>query len=331
MTLFIGSQFGATALYPNEVFMHLVEISDFDTGIGQDPPASGRIRVTYARTDPGIPATRLDELVNTDFPEPPGNVDILILGVDTNFYLEVSPGDFRYITEWIGVVLQRTDPRNTTGSILVVYDTTQCGDQGPWVVGESGNQTSLPPSGVLDHELAHAHDHATGTAASTGDQQERNARADETPLRDQLGIERRSLTNGDGGCGGGTVNCCMVASVASGSTYSRLVCSLRQTRDHFLRRTEVGFDLFERLHSDYYAFSPQVCTLMGESGELKEMVATYLVEPLVNALELVRLRALSEREPDGLARAFSDGLARCRALAALDRCSIWTENPGNLL
>src|SRR4029079_6934325 len=86
---------------------------------------------------------------------------------------------------------------------------------------------------------------------------------------------------------GGGNDCCIVATVASGSAISVEVALLRAVRDGLLRKSEVGYAFFETLHHDYYSFSPQVCTLMAGRPGLPAFVLDGFVRPLVYVLGLI--------------------------------------------
>ena len=99
-----------------------------------------------------------------------------------------------------------------------------------------------------------------------------------------------------------------MASIATGSGSAELN-SLRQLRDRFLRRSEIGYDFFERLHYDYYAFSPEVCRAMAGDPDLVDDIATYYVRPLTASLNLAHDRLLGGRGPAALGARFADGIA----------------------
>lgn len=312
MTLYILDQLpGSDPVFPDRVGAHLIEISDMDTGYGEDPDVAGLIEVTYARTQNGIPPQRLDDLVNTDFPEPPGARDILIAGVDHDFAVTLSDGTMTTINFVSGTALRPGQGSNTTATILVIYDTSQCNGDGYWVVDSNGDPTNFRSSVLLYHELSHAHDFAQGSTTST----EPDAHADENDMRAQVGDTLRHATDHQGACGGGDTSCCMVASVATGSAYSAEVAALRRLRDSLLRTTDVGHDFFERLHYQYYAFSPQVCSAMARDPHLHDCIRSYVVEPLVVVLETLRSYAVVAAGPTEVGRVF----ARAVRGSALDR------------
>ena len=68
-------------------FVHLSVIANLDAGLGLAPAVGNLQQVTYAQTDPGIPPTRLNTLVNTAFGVNPAGTDIIILAVNGTFTL----------------------------------------------------------------------------------------------------------------------------------------------------------------------------------------------------------------------------------------------------
>ena len=147
--------------------------------------------------------------------------------------------------------------------------------------------SGFPSTAIIFHELSHCFHFVTGTTVATGVAEEVAAQNDENLMRDQLGIDHRNAASHTGGCGGGPTGCCVVASVSSGSPYSTEVNRLRVFRDHFLRRGRVGHDFFDRLHYDYYAFSPEVLRAMSHSKVLHRVVRDDLVNPLLAGLAVV--------------------------------------------
>ena len=135
-------------------------------------------------------------------------------------------------------------------------------------------------------------------------------------MRDQLGIDHRDATNHCSGAGCAS-NCCIVASVATGSAYSSEVNALRRVRDEALRRSEVGFDFFEHLHYDYYSFSPQVVAMMQGDEELRERIAAALVVPLTQCLKLLCFYRDGQPGAADLGERFLEQLADCPELHSL--------------
>ena len=304
MALYVARDDGTGSFFPDEGLIDLVQIADLDLGFGQvdDQSDTKGIRITYDRSDSGIPPQRLDDLVNEISYS---GVDIVVFPVDSTFVLTEGIA----ITEIVGVALPLGHELNPTPDDLVVfYDTGQCGGDGYWVDAEGGGRTDFPRPVALYHELAHSFRDATGTSEEDLEVEEQAATRDENDMREQQGIPHRDVTSHDGGCGGGLTACCVVASVASGSPYSAQVNALRLIRDKFLRRGRVGEDFFRRLHYDYYAFSPEVCRLMARSRSVHGLVRDRVVYPLILGLELVRAYGERRGEEATLGRLLSEGL-----------------------
>lgn len=312
MTIFVQTDAtgaGAGGLDANQAAVDLAITANGDTGLGVGAVVGNRQPVTYVRTDPGIPPTRLDNLVNTAFNPDyglgagPQAVPIVILAVLANFTLNNGA----LITNVGGTALAPSNSGlagatlNNTTDCLVIYDTSQSNGNGYCAArAGTGGTLDLPTSNpvILYHELSHAFRIVTNalqalTAVCNPSSPEENAAiTDENDLRNQIaaasgttavlrdpGIHCGAL------CGGGGGSCCIVASVSSGSPLSDEVAALRRVRDGFLRKSEIGFAFFETLHRDYYAFSPQVCTLLARHpSTLRPLVLEGFVRPLVSIL-----------------------------------------------
>lgn len=313
MTLFIqsdGGTAGTGSVFPDRASTHLIAISNMDTGYGEIAgPAPNLIQVTYARTDPGVCAQRLDQLVNTDFPGTAGNIDILVVAADINFTLNdgsLLGGGFNIPPN----TMSGSVNLNPTNSSLVLYDTSDNGGTGICLQREGGGlDLESPASVILYHELSHALRTCTSatldvteTDCADASDEEAAAITDENDMRDQIGVARREPDNHCGSLGCQSTSCCVVASIACGSPFAGEVNALRQLRDRNLRKSEIGFDFFERLHADYYQFSPRVVTMMGTDSPLRGFIRTYFVRPLVSALELVHSHTIDHVPPEELER-----------------------------
>jgi len=274
MTLFIRKDDGTGDFFPDRGGIDLIAISVMDTGYGEDDSDPDWIEVTYSRNETGPTPDRLDELVNS-ITDP-----IRVFPVDSSFALS----DGTLISSVAGVAMKPTSANNPQpGEISTIYDTSDCEGAGWCVFASNGDEISFPSSVILYHELSHCLHFATGVTTS-----EPLAETDENDMRDVLGITHRDVDNHSGGCGGCPSVCCIVASISTGSAFSDEVCRLRNLRDSILRRGAVGTDFFDRLHSDYYAFSPQVCQTMAVSSRILDIVRERFVAPLVCGLELIR-------------------------------------------
>lgn len=336
MTMFIQNDAtgaGAGNVDPNQGFVDLTLIANLDTGLGLGAQAGNQQPVIYARTDNGIPATRLDNLVNTNFTPDyglgngPQAVNIIVIPAGANFVFN----DGAVITAVAGRALAPSNSNlagaglNTTNNCLVIYDTSQANGNG-YCVARAGTGGTIdlgfPGSALLYHELSHAfrivNDNLQAlTAGCNPSSPEENAAITEendqrTQLANQAGnpavLRDPGIHCGQAGpCaggGGGGSSCCIVASVASGSALSEEVNSLRSVRDGLLRKTEVGFFFFQSLYQDYYGFSPQVCTLIAQHPALRSLVLEGFVRPLVTILQLIECYALGNEDAETLGREF---------------------------
>jgi hypothetical protein len=349
MALFIQNDAGTLGTGAVSALDAWVDIGIIANGDGNIGPASvpGRPeleQVTYSvQTQPGPPPARLFTLVNTNFGVNPQNIDIIVLACGAGFQtndgmlvkgnaLTMAPGAAQG-----GVVFNPSD------SIVILYDTTQNDGAGICLKPQNGSGLTLatPNPVSVYHELSHAFRRATNSTLDTTElvctdasPEESAAIVDENDMRDQLitatggtpdASTRRDTNNHCGdSCGtNGAGPCCtVVASIASGSPYSADVQRLRQVRDGYLRRTRIGLEFFDRLHSDYYSFSPQICRLMARHPEIRQDVAVYFVQPLVRSLELVRDYTLNGCDPTDLGRKFLAAVEASPALSSLDHFQV---------
>ncbi|WP_446744777.1 CFI-box-CTERM domain-containing protein [Silvibacterium acidisoli] len=331
MTLFVAADTSGAGLgnvFPMSAEVDLFSISHQDLGdgvhkgFGENPPDNNLIQVTYDRSDPGIPATRLDTLVNTNFGVNVNDVDVIIVAAGANFTL--SDGTLTIgngFTFPVGV----TD--NPTGSVLVVYDTSDNNGTGICVrkEGDGAGTFSIeePENVILYHELSHAFHLANGDPLSsvasgcTASPEENRAETDENDMRDQLGLPHRDATDhcGNPGCQSSVSSCCIIASVASGSIYSETVKTLRNVRDGVLRCSECGFDFFNHLYEDYYAFSPEVCRLMARSPDLQELIRARFLVPLTTVLDLMQAHCIEQLSAEDLGLRFASRVTEAPELS----------------
>ncbi len=184
----------------------------------------------------------------------------------------------------------------------VFYDTTNCNGDGRWIIDTGGNHSCTQSSIILYHELGgHAFLHQPPTLSNAD--AEAQAIHEENDLRVAMGLTPRDEHQLSSGCGcpGG---CCIVASVASGSSYSEEVGELRRLRDGTLRSSRIGEVLFDHIHREYYAFSPAVFRTMVRDPQALMNVETWLVQPLVNVLKLARDYAASPDDAEQLGAKF---------------------------
>ncbi len=327
MSLFILSDHGTVgtgSVFPDRAEADLFTATNLDTNFGEDAPVGDLIQVTYGTEQSTGPCPdRVHLLVNTDFGVNAQHIDIIVVAVDGSFALL----DGTLLTANAGRTFPVGDPDNPTGSVLVVYDTSQDNGAGYCVKGlVSGNyDCPFPNSVILFHELSHAFRYANHTNLSlsatgcTASPEENAAENDENLLRTQLGIPLRDSTDHCGGAcgmaGPNTGSCCIVASIATGSVYSAEVNALRQVRDSFLRRSEIGFSFFDWLFEDYYSFSPEVCRLMAISPPLRDRIERDFVRPLTLVLTLIHTYSLG----GALGERFESDLAAAPQLTAMSR------------
>jgi hypothetical protein len=174
-------------------------------------------------------------------------------------------------------------------NVCTVYDTTLCDGDGIWVDKEGGGTTCMSTSVLLYHELSHCFHFVTGTTAPTSAEEEVAAEIDENDMRDVRGLPHRDVNSHDGGCGcsNGSKDCCIVASLSSGSVFSEEVKRFRRLREHILRRSEAGDDFFKHFFYNYYAFSPEVTYLIGSKPNLGPVIKDRFVMPLLAGVELL--------------------------------------------
>jgi hypothetical protein len=331
MTLFLATDAagaGAGNVFPQNGTVDLFSISHADlgdathAGYGEAAPANNLVQVTYGRTDPGIPAQRLDALVNTDFGVNANHIDVIVVPCGGNFTLTDGT-----MVAGNGFTIPVGNAENPTASVLVVYDTSDNNGSGLCVrkVGDGSGTFALeePSPVILYHELSHAFHLASGdplsTAASgcTASPEEARAETDENDMRDQLGLPHRDATDHCGAAGCQSGSCCIVATIATGSPYSAEVNALRELRDGVLRRSECGYDFFAHLHADYYAFSPEVCRLMARTPNLTDTIRNQFVVPLAAALGLMRAYGIDRASEAELGDRFHRVVAANGQLAAL--------------
>ena len=314
MTLFLQNDAGGSGsggVHADRGFMDLLQIANLDTGVGQDAPVGDLIHITYARTLGGIPPTRLDALVNTDFAGVAGTTDIIVVPVDETF----TRPNGQFVTQNAGLTFPVGHSENPTSSVLVVYDTSDNGGSGYSLPAVGGGTVGFASSVILFHELSHAFRDATNASLNnsasgcTASAEEHAAEDDENDMRDQLGEPKHRDPTNHCSATGNPTSCCIVASISTGSPYSGAVNELRGERDSLLRTSEVGFDFFARLHYEYYCFSPQVCQLMEGDETLRREIASGFVAPLTVFLRLLRIQATEQLTRQQLGRRIVDLIA----------------------
>lgn len=340
MGLFIAQTDGTTNFDVGQVEVDTLLIALKDIGIGwtetptTDVDGVTCVQVTYAQTEFGTTADRLNDLINNvSFAAPP---DIVIFAVDDSFTLsDGTPMVGNGQALWVG---KANNP--LANNISAFYDSTLCGGQGVWVDKDGGGTVCNTPEVVLYHELSHCFVLSTGAfdpndPAADFPAEEVRAEGDENDMRDVSGVEHRDVNSHNGGCGaadscfgasGGGGGCCIVATLATGSALSDEVMKFRHLREHILRRSEVGDDFFKHFFYHYYAFSPEVTHLIGSKPNLSPLIKDRFVMPLLCGVELLVFYA--EHKGKGLAtflrgQSGRDGLSSLHQKDFLDMLSAY--------
>ena len=322
MTIFIlddASGIGSDDLDPLAACVDMAIIAN-DAGFGLNDPVGGMQLVTYNRTENGAPQVRLDTLVNTafspDFGSGAAQVDIIVIAGLSGFTLDDGTSFANN-----GTALPPASSGlpgaglNTTENCLVIYDI----QQNICVARDGTNGTidlTISNPVVLYHEFSHAFRIVNNSLLGLGgpcnpsSPEENAAIVDENDMRTQIAnrqgetavLRDPGIHCGSVGCS--SSGCCIIATVASKSLSSEQVQYLRSVRDHFVRSTEVGHAFFESFFHDYYAFSPQVCTIMAGNPRVGEHILEGYVNPLLDFWKIMIERSSSAFNPDQLARAF---------------------------
>lgn len=338
---------GSDDLDPAQGFVDLAIIAN-DTGLGVDDPVAGIQRVTYARTVNGPPQLRLDAMVNTafspDYGSGPANVDTIVIaglhGLVLDDGTSMANNGTALSPKSSGLAGSSLNP---TENCLVIYDTklTIC-----LASAGSGGTLDLPVSSpvALYHEFSHAFRIVNNTllgltsGCNPSSPEERAAIIDENDLRTDLANRQgvaATLRDPGNHCGRVDSNCesescCIIATLVSKSASSLHVQQLRCARDHFVRGTEVGHAFFETFFRDYYAFSPQACTIMaGDAAIGRHLLAGY-IEPLLDFWKLMIERGKHPMTSTQLGAAFialhPDRACAETRRAALQRTAVYWQH-----
>jgi hypothetical protein len=290
---------GSDDLDPAQGFVDMTIIAN-DSGLGMANPAAGKQRVTYTRTGNGPLRLRLDAMINKAFSPNYGsganNVDTIVVAGLKSLVLDdgtpMADNGTALPPKSSGLPGASLNP---TEQCLVIYDTQLA----VCVARDgSGGILDLPvsPPVALYHEFSHAFCIVNNTllpltaTCDPSSPEERAAIIDENDLRTDLASRDGivpTLRDPNNHCGrlasdDETTSCCIIATLVSRSPRSRQVQMLRCARDHFVRGTDVGHAFFEHFFRDYYAFSPQACTLMVGDQPLRRQLLEGFVEPLLD-------------------------------------------------
>ncbi len=319
-----------------------------DDGLGLDDPVGGRQQVTYAPTVAGGPQTRVDALVNTtfnpDYGGGPQQVDTVVVAGLSAFVLDDGTSLQNNGTSLppSGSGLPGAD-LNPTDKCLVIYDT-----QATICVARDGTNgdLDLPEStpAILYHEFSHAFRIITNALleltaeCDPASPEEHAAIVDENDLRTQIANregqtpELRDPNNHCGRVDSDCSSCCIIGTFASGSLTSPEVQYLRAVRDHFVRRNEIGHAFFEAFFSEYYSFSPQVCTVLAGDQPLTRLVLNGFIVPVLTFWKLMIERSEAMWDEADLGAAFVrhhlDRAAASDRLAAIREVALHMVAPG---
>lgn len=206
-----------------------------------------------------------------------------------------------------------------SAKVLIYYDTTSNYGLGYWGHGDGGTKVDIPSHIVLAHEFGHARWVLT-RQSSGGDGDDPYAIDVENEVRRSQVPPLPSRVGHDGGANEKPKPSsktptppkpsrgCFVATAAYGSRLHPSVCELRKFRDEVLRSSETGSDYFEHFYEIYAKASVPVVQAMADE-EVRNVVLTWLVKPIVNYLEL--FREFPELELDA-AGPFAPFLAKVR-------------------
>ncbi len=79
---------------------------------------------------------------------------------------------------------------------------------------------------------------------------------------------------------------CFIATAAYGSPLAPEVDFLRHVRDDVIRKTRGGAEYYDRFYEQYYRISPPIADLMWHDEQLRDVIGSSLVTPLVNYFQL---------------------------------------------
>lgn len=245
-----------------------------DTPVPGDPTA---VRIVFTQSTSGFGQNRLNALVNTipNF--------IVVTGVNSSFVVNGV-----LISTRAGLTFV-----DAAGIIRIVYDVTQCAGSNYFVFDAGGNQIGFPNSVLVGHELAHAFHISIGDLPATVAAAESQAITDENGYRGQFGLTLRDPNNTAGGCGlpagpgPSPPPTCLIASAAYGSPHASQLNNARRLRDLVLRRSAWGAEFFDKMHYEYYRFSPQVADTMNRQPAVRQAIWVLTVEPFFQFLGIL--------------------------------------------
>ena len=192
-----------------------------------------------------------------------------------------------------------------SADVNIAYDGQQgqgCNGRGYWVEGNINNateQVDMPTDVILFHELTHAKN-LIGMSFSGGlASAETDAMAAENLYRAQRTPMLPLRTGVAGGCkvappsqpqsGKGQTKPpggCFVATAALETEQTEKLEFLRAFRDEVLLSTRRGTEFFEAFYRYYYQVSPPIANALRTDSELRHLILTAFVLPLINYLKL---------------------------------------------
>jgi hypothetical protein len=273
---------------PNTVFGNLFTIVSQDLGFGTDNVAGDATvkTVTYKKDPANTTATAqrvLDEVND------PGTVVATGLPSGTTITLHLDTGDTSIDITGNGVTFHD----RLANVIRILYDTGQCNGSGIFTIGLDGH-THIPTPNpvVLYHEMSHAFHQLRGTVAATPALEEQAAETDENVMRDQLHLPERLTTDHTGGCGGGGTGGCLVVTAAYRSEVENPARWLHAVRGAMLPRYGLGGQLFAQAYAQYLEFSADIAASMRVDDELRAVVRSLVVDPLLQVYAAAAARWL---------------------------------------
>ena len=193
------------------------------------------------------------------------------------------------------------------GDVNIAYDGQSgggCNGRGYWVEGIVNGisaQVDMPTDVILFHQLTHARNLIAMSFSNGLASAEADALVAENQYRAQRNPALPQRTGVSGGCkpappkqppafsgkgqskpSGG----CFVATAALESEHDEKLDFLRTFRDRVLRSTRRGADYFDAFYRYYYQVSPPIANSLRADSELRHLMLTAFVLPLVNYLKL---------------------------------------------
>jgi hypothetical protein len=243
-----------------------------------DPDGSNYDQLTYNQPNPAFGADLVTFLINSKIPT-------MIFGViDPNGI----PGN--------GETIPQFAADHSLTSLTVIYDASNCGGNGSWVLDVLGQRIPNYPYIMLAHEFGHAQAYINGTDTSQAQAiaVENQVRAEtngiyKTQINPGVSLSQRNPSNDGGGCnppsskppsGGNPWGFCFMITAAFGATAAENQ-EFRHIRETWVGSSRLGFALFYSLATEYSTYAGPVAQAMGRSERLRDSVKTLVLEPLL--------------------------------------------------